>query len=303
MFKYLVTGGAGFIGTNLVKRLLADGHKVAVLDNFSSGRFFDRIQSGAEYVEGDIRNMADLGKVMKGVGGVFHTAAVARMPYSVEHPQETNEVNVVGTLNVLVAARDAGIRRVVYSASSSAYGDQAVLPLVETMKPQPMSPYGLQKLVGEEYCRLFYELYGLETVSLRYFNVYGPHVDPDGAYALVIGKFLKQKKENQPLTICGDGEYYRDYTHVADVVMANIMAMQSVKIGRGEVINIGNGAPHSVNELAELIGGETVGIPSRPGDPRKTEADILKAKQLLNWEPKVTFEEGIKELKREWGIG
>ncbi|OGH74336.1 MAG: hypothetical protein A3G00_02690 [Candidatus Magasanikbacteria bacterium RIFCSPLOWO2_12_FULL_43_12] len=302
MAKYLVTGGAGFIGTNLIKQLLADGHRVVVLDNFSSGRFSDRIQSGAEYVEGDVRNMADLEKVLKGVDGVFHAAAVARMPYSVEHPQETNEVNVNGTLNVLVAARDAGVKRVVYSASSSAYGDQDISPLVETMKPRPMSPYGLQKLIGEEYCRLFHELYGLETVSLRYFNVYGPHVDPNGAYALVIGKFLKQRKENQPLTICGDGEYYRDYTHVADVVRANIMAMQSAKAGRGEVINIGNRAPHSVNELAGLIGGETVGIPSRPGDPRKTEADITKAKQLLDWEPKISFEDGIKELKREWGI-
>ncbi|MFA5175266.1 MAG: NAD-dependent epimerase/dehydratase family protein [Patescibacteria group bacterium] len=302
MPHYLVTGGAGFIGSNLVKKLLVEGNKVRVIDNYSSGRLEYRIQKDAEYIEGDIRKMDDLKRAIDGIDGVFHTAAIPRVPYSIEHPQETNENNISGTLNVLVAARDAGVKKVVYSASSSAYGDQPVLPHVETMKPMPMSPYGLQKFVGEEYCRLFSELYGLKTVSLRYFNVYGPMMDPDGACALVIGKFLKQKKEGKPMTVCGDGEYYRDYTHVFDVARANMLAMNSEKTGKGEVINIGNGHPHSVNELVKLIGGEFINIASRVGDPSKTEADITRAKELLGWNPEITLEEGIMELKKEWNI-
>lgn len=302
MSKYLVTGGAGFIGTNLVKQLLQQGHEVVVYDNYSSGKIESRIQSGATYIEGDIRNYEDLKKAMTGVDGVFHVAAIPRMPYSVEHPLETNENNVTGTITVLLAARDAGVKRVVYSASSSAYGNQKTMPFVETMKTAPMSPYGLQKYIGEEYSRLFFELYGLETVSLRYFNVYGPFSDPNGAYALVIGKFLQQKKNGEPMTVCGDGEYYRDYTHVSDVARANILAMTSTKAGHGEVINIGNKHPYSVNQLVKLIGGEFVNTPDRQGDPRRTEADITKAKELLDWEPTVTLEEGIKALKSEWGI-
>lgn len=302
MSHYLVTGGAGFIGTNIVKQLLVNGQQVRVIDNYSSGRHPDRVQSGAEYIEGDIRSMTDLKKLMVGIDGIFHTAAIPRMPYSVEHPQETNDHNVVGTLNVLVAARDAGVKRVVYSASSSAYGDQLVLPFVETMKPHPISPYGLQKYIGEEYGRLFAELYGLATVSLRYFNVYGPYMDPNGAYALVIGKFLQQKKEGKPMTVCGDGEYYRDYTHVKDIVRANILAMNSVKVGKGEVINIGNGRPYSVNELVKLMGGNFVNIDPRPGDPRRTEADTTQAKELLDWQPTITLPDGVEELKKNWGI-
>ena len=296
MPHYLVTGGAGFIGSNLVKQLLADGQQVRVLDNYSGGKRAERFFAAAEYLEGDIRNIADLNKAMDGIDGVFHTAAVPRMPFSVEQPLETNDNNVTGTLNVLLAARDAGVKRVVYSASSSAYGDQPTTPYVETMKPRPMSPYGLQKLIGEEYCRLFFELYGLETISLRYFNVYGPLMDPEGDYALVIGKFLKQKKAGQPLTIFGDGEYYRDYTHVSDVVAANILAMSTRQVGKGEVINIGNHDPHSVNELAELIGGPTINISPRPGDPRRTDADNSLAKKILGWEPKIKFADGITGL-------
>jgi len=229
-------------------------------------------------------------------------AAIARMSYSVENPQETNDVNIVGALNVLVAARDNGVKRVIYSASSSAYGNQETVPFVETMKPAPMSPYGLQKYVGEEYARLFYELYGLNTTSLRYFNVYGPNMDPNGAYALVIGKFLQQKQEGKPLTICGDGEYYRDYTNVYDIARANILAMESAKVGHGEVINVGNGRPFSVNELAKIIGGETVNVDARPGDPRRTQADNTKAKELLEWQPTIDLETGIAELKKEMGL-
>lgn len=302
MSRYLVTGGAGFIGTNLIKQLLAKGDEVVVIDNYYGGRFPGRIQPGVNYVEGDIRSMADLNKVMVGVEGVFHLAAIPRMSYSVENPRETNDVNTSGTINVLVAARDNGVKKVVYSGSSSTYGNQKILPFVETMKPVPMSPYGLQKYVGEEYCRLFFELYGLKTVSLRYFNVYGPNMDPNGAYALVIGKFLQQKKEGKPLTICGDGEYYRDYTHVYDIARANILAMESEKVGHGEVVNVGNGKPFSVNELAKIIGGESVYIEARPGDPRRTQADNTKAKELLGWEPTINLANGITQLKKEWGI-
>lgn len=302
MSKYLVTGGAGFIGTNLIKQLLAKGDEVVVIDNYNGGKLPDRIQPGVNYVEGDIRNMEDLNKVMVGVDGVFHMAAIARMSYSVENPQETNDVNIVGTLNVLVAARDNGVKRLVYSASSSAYGNQEVVPFVETMKPAPMSPYGLQKYVGEEYCRLFYELYGLHTTSLRYFNVYGPNMDPNGAYALVIGKFLQQKQQGKPLTICGDGEYFRDYTNVYDIARANILAMESEKVGHGEVINIGNGKPFSVNELAKLIGGESVFVEPRAGDPRRTQADNTKARELLGWQPSIDLAVGIADLKKEAGL-
>ncbi len=302
MAHYLVTGGAGFIGTNLVKQLLVEGHQVRVLDNFIAGRFANRIQPGVEYIEGDIRSMNDAARAMTDIDGVFHLAAVPRVPYSVEHPLETNEHNVVGTLNILLAARDAKVKRVVYSASSSAYGNQTVMPLVESMKPAPVSPYGLQKYIGEEYGRLFFELYGLETVSLRYFNVYGPYMDPNGAYALVIGKFMKQRSEGVPMTICGDGEYFRDYTHVSDIVRANILAMTGEKVGHGEVLNIGYGQPHSVNELVHLIGGESVHIDARAGDPRRSEADNSLAQRLIDWSPTIHLRDGVEMLKKEWNL-
>lgn len=303
MSRYLVTGGAGFIGTNLVKALLADGHAVRVLDNYSAGKIPERFQSDAEYVAGDIRDRKALDNAMAGIQGVFHLAAVPRVPYSVEHPLETNEHNVGGTLNVLLAARDAGVKRVVFATSSSVYGgNKGEVALTEDMTPEPKSPYALQKLTGQEYCRLFSELYGFETVSLCYFNVYGPYLDPEGAYALVIGKFLRQRKNNEPLTICGDGEYYRDYTHVSDVARANILAMTKDTVGNGEVINIGCNRPCSVNELAKLIGGPAVNIPPRLGDVRYSRADHTKAKKLLGWEPTIQLEEGIRMLKDEWDL-
>ncbi|MBI5728246.1 MAG: NAD-dependent epimerase/dehydratase family protein, partial [Candidatus Magasanikbacteria bacterium] len=257
--NYLITGGAGFIGANLVKRLIGDGHAVRVLDNYIAGKKPERFQAGAEYVEGDIRDEVAVARAVRGVDGVFHLAAVPRVPYSVEHPRETHDHNVNGTLNVLLAARDAGVKRVLFSTSSSIYGgNKGDVALREDMLPEPMSPYALHKLTGQHYCRLFAELYGLQTVSLCYFNIYGTYLDPEGAYALVIGKFLRQRSRGEPLTICGDGEYYRDYTHVDDAVRANILAMESTRDLRGEVVNIGNGQPYSVNELAKLIGGPTV---------------------------------------------
>lgn len=301
--RYLVTGGAGFIGTNIVKQLLADGHEVVVLDNYIGGRKDERIQQGVKYIEGDIRNIKDLQNATQGAQGVFHLAAVPRVPYSVEHPQETNEHNITGTLNVLVAARDARIKRVVFSSSSAVYGgDKGAVALTEDITPSPKSPYALHKLTGEHYARLFSELYNVETVSLRYFNIYGPYLDPEGAYALVIGKFLRQRAAGEPLTICGDGEYYRDYTHVSDVVRANILAMTQETVGKGDIINIGNSQPYSVNQVAALIGGDTQKIPPRAGDVRYSRADITKAKQLLGWEPTVSLQDGIGELKQNFGM-
>lgn len=300
--RYLVTGGAGFIGANLVAKLLAGGHSVRVLDDLSAGKK-ERVPAAAELIVGSITDRATCDRAGAGMDGVFHLAAIPRMPYSIEHPQETNEVNVAGTINVLLAARDAKVKRVVYSASSSAYGAQTKLPFVETMMPHPMSPYGLQKLVSEEYCRLFSELFGLETVSLRYFNVYGGKFQvADGAYPLVIALFIKQRLAGEPLTMTGDGEYRRDFTHVYDVVEANLLAMTSEKVGHGEVINIGAGDSHSVKEVADLIGGATVFIPPRPGDPPATLADRTRAKELLNWEPQVKFADGIAELKKIFNV-
>ncbi len=303
MSHYLVTGGAGFIGSNIVKKLTERGDTVRVLDNYIGGKMEQRMIPGVEYVEGDIRNQEDVRQAVQGIDGIFHLAAVPRVTYSVEHPFETNEHNVTGTLNVLVAARDAGVKRVVFSTSSSVYGgSKGETPVTEDSKFEPKSPYALQKLAGQEYCRIFSELYGLRTVSLCYFNIYGPLMDPNGAYALVIGKFLLQRLNNQPLTICGDGEYYRDYTHVNDVVAANIAAMESPKVGQGEMINIGNNAPFSVNQLADVVGGERVFVDPRPGDVRFTRANNTKAKELLGWEPTIKLEDGIAQLKKEWGI-
>jgi len=296
--QYLVTGGAAFIGTNTVKQLLESGHAVRVIDNYIAGKKEERFQKGAEYIEGDIRNQNDINKAAAGMDGIFHLAAVPRVPYSVEHPRETNDHNINGTLNVLLAARDHGVKRVVFAASSSIYGGgKGKTAMTEDMKFDPKSPYALHKVAGVYYCRLFSELYNLETVALCYFNIYGPYADPEGAYALVIGKFLRQREEGKPLTICGDGEYYRSYTHVKDAVQANILAMESGNVGRGELINIGNQETYSVNELAKIIGGETVTIDPRPGDVRYTKADISKAKKLLNWEPEITLKEGIEKLK------
>jgi len=303
MAKYFITGGAGFIGTNLTKQLLADGHGVTIFDNYAGGKKEERMQEGAAYIEGDIRDKGALGNAMKGHDGVFHMAALPRVSFSVEHPEETHDVNVNGTLNVLLAARDNGVKRVVFSSSSSSYGDQEVYPLVEdSVIKKPIAPYALHKYIGEHYCRLFAELYNLETVSLVYFNVYGPYADPDGAYALVIGKFLKQKSLGEPMTVCGDGEYFRDYTHVHDVVAANILAMTKDTVGKGETLNVGNQSPHSVNEIVKLIGGEHVSVDERPGDVRFTEADSSKAKKLLGWEPTISLADGIAALKKDLSI-
>lgn len=298
--KYVVTGGAGFIGSNLIEALVARGDDVHVIDNLSGGKR-ENVHPGAVFHELDVCDYAAIAPIIAGADTVFHLAALPRVQYSIEHPLETNEANVAGTLAVLTAAKDGGVRRIVYSASSSAYGDQETMPLEETMSAHPLSPYGLQKYIGELYCRVFSEVYGLPTVSLRYFNVYGKNQDPEGAYALVIGKFLKQRRDGVPITITGDGEQTRDFTHVRDVVRANILASESPKVGKGEVMNIGAGRNCSVNKLAELIGGPSVHVESRL-EPKHTLADTTRAKGLLGWEPEVKLEDGIQELLTEWGI-
>ena len=299
--KVVVTGGAGFIGSHIVDALILRGDEVHVIDNFVAGRKDDRINAKATYHELDVRDTDAVQKVMEGADVVFHTAALPRVPYSIEHPVETTDINITGTVSVLAAAARAKVRRVVYSASGSAYGAQEKLPLSESMQANPVNPYGLQKYVGELFAKVWVSTFGVETVSLRYFNVYGPRLDPSGPYALAIGAFLLARQNNKPLTIFGDGSVTRDYTHVRDVVRANILAAESDKVGKGDVINIGAGRNVTIQYLAELIGGEIQYGPPRI-EAHDSRADNRKAKELLGWEPTVTLEEGIAELKKLAGI-
>lgn len=298
--KVVVVGGAGFIGSHVADALIERGYETHIIDNLSGGKK-ENINPKAIFHKADIRNLEEIKPIIKGAKFVFHLAALPRVQYSIEHPAETHEVNVTGTQNVLIVSREGGVERVIYSASSSAYGDQSIMPLVETMEPNPKSPYGLHKYVGEIYCRAWNAVYGLGTVSLRYFNVYGPRINPDGAYPLAIGKFLKQKQAGKPLTIWGDGTQTRDFTNVRDVVLANILASESKKVGKGEVINIGAGKNFSINEVAKLIGGTVVHEPARI-EPHDTLADNSLAKKLLGWTPEVSLEEGIAELKKLSGL-
>lgn len=298
--KAVVTGGAGFIGPHLTAALLAEGYAVSVVDSLSGGKK-EKIPVEASFFEQDVNDTEALTKIMAGAEFVFHLAALPRVQYSIEHPIETNRANVDGMVSVLKAAQDAGVKRVVFSASSSAYGDQDIMPLTEDMPANPKSPYALHKYIGELYCRLWSEVYGLQTVALRYFNVYGPGADPEGAYALVIAKFLRQRALGGPMTITGDGKQTRDFTHVRDVVRANILAAQSEHVGKGEVINIGAGQNASVNKIAELIGGPVEHIAPRL-EPHDTLADNSRAKKLLDWEPTISLEDGIAELKKEYGL-
>lgn len=298
--KAVVTGGAGFIGSHLVDALVEDGMEVHVIDNLCNGKR-ELVNKKAIFHKADITSTSGLKKVFEIVGTdafVFHMACLPRVSFSIEFPRKTHESNIDGTFNVLMMAKEYKAKRVIYSASSSAYGDQDVLPLVETMMPNPKSPYALHKYVGEVYCSVFNKVYDLETVSLRYFNVYGTRQDPNGSYAQAIPKFLDQAKKGLPMTITGNGKQTRDCTNVKDVVRANILAAKSGKVGKGEVINIGSGRNYSVNKMAELIGGTVTYIPARL-EPKDTCADVRLAKKLLGWEPKVSLEQGIKELKKE----
>lgn len=298
---FLITGGAGFIGTNLTERLIQDGERVIVVDDLSSGKR-ERLPLDVDFHQLDVCETEKLTSLMKGVDRVVHLAALPRVQFSIEHPFEAQRANVDGTLSVLEAARKAGVKRVVYAASSSAYGDQEVMPLTEDMPPMPKSPYGLHKYYGEVMMKLWHDIHALETVSLRFFNVYGPkHFDPNGAYALVIGKFVKQRAEGEPLSIMGDGEQTRDFTHIDDIVEGIIRASTHESVGGGEVINLGAGRNVTINRIAELIGGPVRHFPPRI-EPKHTCADNTKAKTLLGWEPRVSIEDGINTIKQMYNL-
>ncbi len=300
MATCLVTGGAGFIGSHLTGYLLRQRHAVRVLDNFATGKRenLNEVMSQIEFVESDIRDLDAVRRAVEGVDCVFHQAALPSVPRSIADPIASNAVNVDGTLNVLVAARDAKVRRVVFASSSSVYGDNPTLPKREDLPPHPLSPYAATKLMGEHYCRLFYQLYGLETVVLRYFNVFGPRQDPRSQYAAVIPKFITRMLDNQPLTIYGDGEQSRDFTFVENVVRANVLAMDAPDAA-GKVFNIGCGAHYTLNymvaSLQQLMNraAEVVYAPAKAGDVRHSLASIERAGQYLGYAPQVPFEEGL----------
>ena len=294
-------GGAGFIGSNLVDALVERGDDVIVVDNLSTG-YRRNLNPAAPLENIDIAvDSEGLTSALEGRDVVFLTAALARVPRSIEDPVGTHTVNVTGSLRVMKAAVDAGVRRLVYSSSSSVYGDQPTLPLTEDMVPGPLNPYACQKYMSELYARNFSHIYGLQTVCLRYFNVYGPRQVTEGAYRLVISIFMDQRARGEPLTIHGDGQQTRDFTWVGDVVRANILAAESDRVGRGEPINVGAGAEVSIKRVAELIGGPVVHVPPRGFDERFKRAGIDRARQLLGWEPRVQIEEGIRRIMEPVG--
>ena len=297
--KCVVTGGCGFIGSHLVGRLVELGHEVTVLDDMSTGERSNHNRE-ADLVIGSVADLTAVLTAAEEADVVFHTAAWPRVQRAVTDPIGTHAVNVTGTLNVLRAAHLSGVRRVINSSSSSVYGDQASHLMREDMTPNPLSPYALQKLMGEQYADLFVSLFGMTIVSLRYFNVYGPGQPSEGAYSLVIPRFLRMRAEGQPLTVYGDGNQTRSYTHVSDVVEANILAAtEELPAGRHTVLNIGTGQETSVNEIAAAIGGPVEHIVPNPrGDFEETRkaADYSLAGSILGWEPRVAFADGIKAL-------
>ena len=301
--KYVVVGGAGFIGSNIVDKLVEQNHEVVIIDNLSTGKMENvNPKASVEYI--DICNENECSamvEIMSGADALFLLAAKARVQPSIENPVEYEINNTIGTLNVLKCASDAGVRRVVYSASSSAYGNTEKLPSKESDPVNPLSPYGAQKYYGEVMCKMFSEVYGLETVSLRYFNIYGERQNVGGAYAMVIGIFVDQLLNGKPMTIRGDGEQRRDFTYVGDVVNANILASQSEKVGKGEVINIGNGDNRSINDIADMIGGDRVNV-DPVIEPKATLADNSKAEELLGWKPTQNIEDWIPKYKKEMGL-
>jgi nucleoside-diphosphate-sugar epimerase len=299
--RVLVTGGAGFIGSNLVRALLERGDNVRLLDNFSTGlrENLAGLEDDVEIVEGELRSYERVHNAVRGVEVVFHQGALPSVPRSVQDPLTTNAVNVEGTLNVLLAARDEGIRRIVFASSSSVYGDTASLPQREDAPPNPIAPYGVAKLAAERYCATFSRVYAIETVALRYFNVFGPRQNPLSQYAAVVVKFIHLVAAGEPVPIDGDGETSRDFTYVANVVEANLLAADADGVN-GRVLNVAAGGSHTVNELADTIGElldrpvEKRYGPPRPGDIRASWADISEARRLLGYEPEVGFEEGLR---------
>lgn len=299
---YLVTGGAGFIGSNIVKALVERGERVRVLDNLSTGTWknLTEVADRIEVVEGDIRDGAVLRAVLRGVEYVSHQAALRSVPRSVDDPLSTDAVNTHGTLQLLVAARDAGtVKRLVYASSSSVYGDSPRLPKEEEQTPAPISPYAVSKLAAEHYCRTFSLLYGLETVSLRYFNVFGPNQNPESKYAAVVPLFIQAALHDEPLIVHGDGQQSRDFTYIDNVVEANLLAFAAPGVA-GEVFNVACNERHSVMEIAKLVErlvGKPLRIehtPPRAGDVRHTQAAIEKAQRMLGYRPRVGFEEGMQ---------
>lgn len=299
--KYLVTGGAGFIGSNIVQKLVNSGETVRVIDNFSTGSIINlkEVQSKIELVEGDILDLPLVRNAMIGIDYVFHQAALPSVPRSIEDPIASNENNVTGTLNILVAARDSGVKRVIYAGSSSAYGDSPVLPKKEDMIPSPLSPYALSKLTGEYYCRIFSSLYNLDTITLRYFNVFGPRQNPESQYAAVIPKFIESFLSGNPPTIYGNGEQTRDFTFISNVVSANILSSKAKKTG-GKIVNIATFSRISLNQLLDIlkeITGKNISpkyTESRKGDVLHSLADISKAEKLLGYRPMVDLKEGLR---------
>ena len=300
--KAIVTGGAGFIGSNLVDKLIDMDVEVTILDDLSTGKK-ENINSKAKFINCDISIVPQslLTSYIDGADVIFHLAALARVQPSIEDPLPYNNANITGTLNILLAAHKVGAKRVVYSASSSAYGNATKFPTPEEHPTNPLSPYGLQKYVGEQYCKMFSQVYGLDTVSLRYFNVYGERMSLEGAYKLAIPIFAKQMLEGKPLTINNDGEQRRDFTYVGDVVNANILAATNPEDLKGEAFNIGNGDNYSVNELADMLGGEK-SYGNKVIEPFETLADNSKAALMFNWEPKGNLPTWIKKYKKELGI-
>lgn len=303
----LVTGGCGFIGSHLVEELVGRDRKVRVLDDLSSG-YLDNIEpfgSSVEFVNGDVRDARCLGDVMQGVREVFHEAALVSVFDSVERPEENHAINITGTLNVLEAARRAGVRRVVVASSAAVYGNAPELPKTETMLPQPESPYALAKIAKEYYMSVYHKLYGLETVSLRYFNVYGPRQDPSSMYSGVISKFVDQMLSGGTPTIFGDGRQSRDFVFVKDVVQANMLAMQSEAVGRGEVFNVATQERTSLLELVDTLA-RLLGVRAQPcfaearaGDVRHSLADITRAREALGFAPRYSMEAGLRLLIEE----
>lgn len=308
MTKIIVTGGAGFVGSHLVDELIELGYEVKVVDNlciFKKQRDFFYKNPKAEYCKCDIRDLKQLVKAFRGVDYVFHLAALARIQPSLKNPGLYEEINSFGTMNVLIAAKKSGVKRVIYSGSSSVYGLKNKPPVNEDMAPDPLNPYAATKLAGEYYCKIFSSAFGLETVTLRYFNVYGPRQPKIGQYTPVVAKFIRQFERGEPMTIIGDGEMTRSFTCVDDVVRANILAMKSKKVGKGEIINIATGpnSKYSINLLAEMIGKnkitnlikskKVVYAPPRLAEVFHSRAEISRAEQLLDWKPKTRLEDWL----------
>jgi UDP-glucose 4-epimerase len=291
-----VLGGAGFIGSHLVDELLTQGHEVTVLDNLSEGKLENLARwkgnPKLEFVRGDVMDYRQVETAVDQRDWVFHLAAMSRIQPGITDPMLAWTTNMMGTANVLEACRKRGVKRVVYSASSSAYGMKNTPPLVETMPTDCLNPYSLSKKLGEEMMDMYHKLYGLSTISLRYFNVYGPRHQEEGSYATVIAVFRKQKRLGEKLTIVGDGEQKRDFTFVSDVVRANIMSAMNYDVNG--VFNIGTGENYSINEIANIIGGDSVHIPPRPAEARYTLANIQKAQTILGWRPQVNLKQGLE---------